>query len=124
MASGIEFSKVSQDEIYRKIYQAAQDGAYVSYLRGKRCADEQAFFYEVSASFQFPWYFGENWAAFDECICDLEWIAHRSIFLVVDDFSKMFNGNVALQELLLKYLVKATDYWESEGVKIEIVLNR
>ena len=123
MISRINHCKVSKDEAYNKLYRAAQAGAYTSYLRGERCINEQAFFYEVSASFQFPWYFGENWAAFDECICDLEWITFERIYIFIDDYSRMFNGNIMLQERLLKYLHKAMDYWQTTGIEIEITLN-
>jgi hypothetical protein len=33
---------------------------------------------EFAASFQFPYYFGENWPAFDECINDLSWLHHAA----------------------------------------------
>ncbi|MBT0993545.1 barstar family protein [Cellulomonas sp. DKR-3] len=31
-------------------------------------------FDEVSAALQFPYYFGENWPAFDECLADMDWL--------------------------------------------------
>lgn len=31
-------------------------------------------FDEVSAALQFPYYFGENWSAFDECLADMDWL--------------------------------------------------
>ena len=94
---------MSDGEAYSKICEESQSGAYVSYLRGIRCKTEDDFLIEVSASFQFPWYFGENWAAFDECICDLEWLKFKRIFVIFDDFSKMFKGDIELQKLLIKY---------------------
>lgn len=111
------------EEIYQNIYREAHQSSYVAYLRGRRCKDEVSFFQEVSASFQFPWYFGETWASFDECICDLEWLQFERIFLVIDDFSKMFNSNSILQDKLIKYLSIMDSYWEQNSVSIEIWLN-
>lgn len=113
----------SRDELYRMIWKEAHNNAYTSYLRGMRCKTEEDFFREVSASFQFPWYFGENWAAFDECICDLEWLKFESIFLVIDDFSMIFDGDVDLQALLIKYLTVMVEYWRSENIPIRVLLN-
>lgn len=34
----------------------------------------ESLFYHLSADLDFPPYFGRNWAAFDECITDLNWL--------------------------------------------------
>ena len=78
MNSQIKFCSLSKGDIYTQLYLAAESGAYTSYLRGTRCKTEDIMFYEVSASFQFPYYFGENWDAMDECLCDLEWLLGKS----------------------------------------------
>lgn len=123
MLSEIVVCSLSKDEVYHKIYEESNQGTYVSYLRGNRCYDEIAFFHEVSASFQFPWYFGENWAAFDECICDLDWLQFQRIFLAIDDFSAVFNGDKALQNRLIKYFKIMVEYWKGNGISVTIWLN-
>ena len=123
MKHGIVFSNLSQQEIYQKVYIEAHQNSYTSYLRGSRCTNEVTFFHEISASFQFPWYFGENWAAFDECICDLEWLQFDRIFIAVDDFSIMFGGDKKLQDCLIKYFTIMIEYWKSENIFVEIWLN-
>jgi len=40
---------------------------------------------ECSAVLQFPWYFGENWPAFDECIRDLSWLPADVYTLIITD---------------------------------------
>ena len=124
MKSGITVCVLDKNQIYEQIYHAAHDNSYVSYIRGNRCKTEEDFFYEISASFQFPWYFGENWAAFDECICDLEWLDFQQLFIVIDDFSLVFGGDKKMQDILIKYLGIAVDYWNEKNIQISIWLNQ
>jgi len=125
--SGITKCALTHEEIYSVLYHEAQADAYISYLRGKRCCTETDFLLEVAASFQFPYYYGENWAAFDECIQDLDWLKFSRIFVVFDDFSESFSGQGDLQEHLqsrvIKYFGEASDYWKSEGKTMEIWFN-
>lgn len=127
MCSDIKCCSITGTEVYEKIYTASHEGAYTSYLRGKRCLTEDLFFKEISASFQFPDYYGENWPATDECLCDLEWLAFSKIFVVVDDFSCMFSGQAHIQRILQdrvkKYFGIMVEYWKEQGVPIEIWLN-
>lgn len=127
MNSSVKYVFMSDGEVYSKICEESQSGAYVSYLRGIRCKTEDDFLIEVSASFQFPSYYGENWPAFDECICDLEWLNFSKIFVLFDDFSMAFRDQPTIQKLLQKRVVsywsEASDYWESEGKTVEVWLN-
>jgi RNAse (barnase) inhibitor barstar len=123
----IQNTALSKGEIYTKMCTEAEKGSYTSYLRGKRCKTEDLFFNEVSASFQFPYYFGENWAAMDECLCDLEWLSISKIFVVIEDFSCMFSDQAHIQDVLknrvIKYFSIMADYWKSEGITVEVWLN-
>lgn len=50
-------------------------GYRVVHVQGTRMTKTADLFAEFSAAFQFPWYFGRNWHAFDECMIDLdEWL--------------------------------------------------
>ena len=127
MHSNIRKCTLSHEEVYHKLYLEAQNGAYTSYLRGKRCKTEEDFLIEVSASFQFPYYYGENWPAFDECIQDLEWLKFNKIFVLFDDFSQSFrdqkNSQKILQDGVIDYWTKAIEYWEANGITVELWLN-
>jgi RNAse (barnase) inhibitor barstar len=48
-------------------------GGVVRHLRGSKMRTRDDLFDEISAALQFPYYFGENWDALDECMNDLEW---------------------------------------------------
>jgi hypothetical protein len=52
----------------------AEQGYQVRTIRGKKSHSLSRLFNEFAAAFQFPWYFGENKDAFDECITDLSWL--------------------------------------------------
>lgn len=117
----------TKGEIYTKLCGEAESGAYTSYIRGMRCKTEKDFFCEISASFQFPYYFGENWAAMDECLCDLEWLCAERIFVVIDDFSLIFSGQQEIQNhlknMLVKYFCVMIEYWKSQNIPVDIWLN-
>ena len=119
----IQYCSLSYDDIYTKLYQNAHEGAYISYIRGRRCQTDEAFFYEVSASFQFPPYFGENWNAFDDCIQDLDWLSFSKIFIVIDDFSLAYKNDDEGRNLLLRHLKYMIDYWSQNKVDVKVLLN-
>ncbi len=64
---------------------AVHPGAAVRVVRGRKSRSVAAFFDEVSAALQFPYYFGENWNAFDEMIVDLDWLPAEAYLLVLAD---------------------------------------
>jgi len=58
-------------------------------IRGRHCSTPQAIFNEWSAALQFPYYFGHNWDAFDECITDLEWLPGSCYVFFVTQLDKV-----------------------------------
>ena len=117
----------TKEQIYTALCNEAGQGTYTSYIRGSRCRTETDFFREISASLQFPYYFGENWAALDECLCDLEWLRFEKLLIIIDDYSQLFsskiNLNPVLRERVIKYLSLMVEYWKTENKTVEIWLN-
>ena len=46
--------------------------------RGQKCRTARGLYDEISAALQFPYYFGENAAALDECLRDLVWLPAKA----------------------------------------------
>ena len=46
-------------------------------------------FDEMAAAFQFPDYFGENWAALDECLADLSWLPAAGYVVLIRESSEV-----------------------------------
>lgn len=57
-------------------------GLTVRIVRGHKMRTVPRLFDEVSAALQFPYYFGENWAALDECLADMDWLPTRAGIVV------------------------------------------
>lgn len=84
-------------------------------LRGEKCRTKQEFLDEVAAAFQFPYYFGKNWDAFDECINDLgDWLpAHNYLALVTNAEELLFEEPFKEFETLTRILRRAAERWRS-----------
>lgn len=58
-------------------------------MRGRHSETSEDVFREWSAALQFPYYFGHNWDAFDECITDLQWLPGSCYVLVVTQLDQV-----------------------------------
>jgi hypothetical protein len=74
----------------------------VRLVRGKKMRTMPALFDEFAAALQFPYYFGENWDAFDECVTDLEWLSSDAYTILVSDAVHMLEAEPA--ENLMSFL--------------------
>jgi Barstar (barnase inhibitor) len=66
-------------------FQRQSAGSVVRFVRGKKMTTVQGFYDEFAAAMQFPYYFGYNAAAFDECLTDLSWLPAMTYVLVILD---------------------------------------
>ena len=84
----------------------------VRFLRGRKMLRLGCLFDEFAAALQFPYYFGENWSAFDECITDLEWLPGDAYILVIIDSEAVLSKEDKEQfSTLISVLQKAGDEW-------------
>lgn len=89
----------------------------VRFLRGRKMSNIDGLHNEFGAALQFPWYYGENWAAFDECINDLDWMPADFYVLIVTDAEEVLSKEDGEQfSILIKTLQEAAVEW---GCRLE-----
>lgn len=109
-------------------------GLVVRAVRGRKCASLAALFDEFSAALQFPYYFGENWNAFGDCISDLSWLPiRRGIVVLIYGSEKVLAdaqpGELATLVQILSSaaeefsrVVEDGEWWDRGPVPFHVVL--
>jgi hypothetical protein len=108
-------------------------GMTVKRLRGRKMRTVAGFYDEVAAVLQFPYYFGENWDAFDECLQDLDLSAGGGLVLViVDAVDVLADEQLTELEILVRTFVDAQqeyrrpvtdgERWDRPAVPFHVVL--
>ena len=126
--SKIEYCKLSVRDIDNMFWRLREIGAgkvFAARARGSRMSDFQSMSDELSACLHFPYYYGNNWDAFDECIGDLEWLLAEEVFLFIDDFDRVFPRNDEGFNFLMEALEDAIQEHENNqevNQKLRIVL--
>ena len=109
-------------------------GLVVRAVRGRKSRTLEAFFDEFAAAFQFPYYFGENWAAFRDCISDLDWLPFKPgvvvLFYGADEV--LADAHAAELTTLVQTLATAAEefaeavnegeWWDRDPVPFHVVL--
>jgi RNAse (barnase) inhibitor barstar len=86
----------------------------VRIVRGAKAQTTPALFDEMAAALQFPYYFGENWDALDECLVDLEWLEGSGFVLIFTEAQTLLAGEPASELAdLLEILEEAARSWAS-----------
>lgn len=87
----------------------------VRVLRGKKMRQLESCFNEISAAFQFPSYFGENWNAVEECLCDLEWVPAKGYVLLVANTIDVLSQEKSEEvEIFFRVLSRVPADWRKE----------
>ncbi|PSS43276.1 hypothetical protein C6401_12765 [Arthrobacter woluwensis] len=121
-------------DIYPWIKSRRDHGFAVVKVRGRKSATISDFMNEISAAFQFPEYFGENWAALDECLADLDPLPSREgIALVITNAGAFLSNEPGsalatfigiVQEAMRTYESPDVEegYWERPALAFEVLL--
>lgn len=84
-------------------------------IRGRKSQDDAQFFDEAGAALQFPYYFGENWDAFWDCIIDLTWLRAASFLVIIDRVDFLLKDSDRSFSTLMKILDAANGYWRGQS---------
>lgn len=63
----------------------------VKIIRGLKSRTNEDFFNEIAASLQFPYYFGGNWDALNDCINDMSWLSANQYILVFSNADRLLS---------------------------------
>jgi hypothetical protein len=86
----------------------------VRIVRGRRCATERRLFQEWAAALQFPYYFGENWDALDECLSDLEWLTSQQFVFFITQSDALLPDREMAFKSLIDVLKTAVETWNDQ----------
>lgn len=112
----------------------ADSGLVVRVVRGRKMRTMQGLFDEFAAALQFPWYFGENADAFDDCLGDLGWLPSQAGYvLVISDPGEVLADATAdcltwLADSLTRVSedwarpVEQGEWWDRPSVPFHVVL--
>jgi RNAse (barnase) inhibitor barstar len=84
--------------------------------------DTEGVFDEFAAAFQFPYYFGENWAAFNDCLTDLSWLPAAAYLVCITKADQLLSSEApASFEVLVEYLQDIARGWGGENPNLALM---
>ena len=90
------------------------EGTVVKQIAGNKCATLDGLFAEFAEVLQFPDYFGNNWAAFDECLNDLDWLPGEAYLLLIEDADQVITISDNSFKIFIEILKRSVNEW-TEG---------
>ncbi|WP_433195248.1 barstar family protein [Nocardia sp. CA-107356] len=102
----------------------APSGYAVRELRGPKMRTVEGVFDEFAAAFQFPYYFGANKDAFDECLRDLDdFVGSATGYVaVIRDSADLLADDPAELDWFTETVRDAADYWSKKDIVFRAVL--
>lgn len=87
---------------------------FIAAINGEDCENWEAFLKEIGIAFKFPDYYGQNVAAFRDCINDLSWITQDNYMLFINNSSKLLSKGTLEddQEYLINLFDKISKNWK------------
>jgi len=88
-------------------------------IRGERCSNVRQLLQEWAAALQFPYYFGHNWDAFEECLADLSWLPAPAYVLFVTRVNDLLELDPQAFKLFADILKKVASEWQGRHLGVE-----
>ena len=103
----------SPNDIADRAYAWTKAGFTVRTVRGRKMRHYRSLFDEFAPALQFPWYFGENGNAFDECMMDLSWLlpGRGYLFLITEAAQTLIDTKDDGLTWLVRSLSSAANGW-------------
>lgn len=110
-------------------------GLTVRNVRGRKMRTVASLFDELAAALQFPYYFGENWPALDECLADMDWLPMTVgiVVLVYDALEVLADAAEAELAILVRSIeaarsqyaapIELGEWWDRPTVPFHVVLH-
>ena len=92
------------------------------HLDGRTIVDKPSFLSVAGVALAFPAYFGQNWDAFEEMICDLAWVPAAGYVLLYTDAYRFAGARPAEWRIALAILHRAVDEWDRVGVPMYVLI--
>ncbi|MGY2061105.1 barstar family protein [Nocardia gipuzkoensis] len=114
----------ASDREFSGVRYQAPEGYVVRELRGAKMRTLAGLYDEFAAAFQFPYYFGENKDAFDECLRDLDDFVGRGdgYVIVVRDGEQLLADEPQQHEWFVSAMRDGADYWAKRDTVYRVVL--
>lgn len=107
-------NKSDFERFYSICKDVGKSNTVVKMIEGKKCSTLDGLYDEFSRQLQFPGYFGYNWAAFDECLNDLDWLSGDAYLLLLSDIDKVLISSYNSFKVFIKTISRSIDEW-TEG---------
>lgn len=125
MEDRIIYSDISNADLYEKVVSPEYGRAAKAYINGRYCRTFDDFMADIATALRFPDWFGNSWAAFDDCIDDLDLQNPDRVLIVIYNASELFafDDPRTNRELLRKHLNIAIENITQKGLPAEVIIN-
>jgi hypothetical protein len=111
--------QLSADELDALQRRLEEEGFIVVHFGESKIRSKEALMEEFDRLFNFPWYFGKNWDAVDDCLSDLSWMPGKGYLLAMITYPEL-----GLKDfyLFLDVIRTASSRWNQKGIPFKLLV--
>jgi RNAse (barnase) inhibitor barstar len=79
--------------------------------------DKEDLFAALSIALRLPDWFGHNWDALADCLCDLSWKPAPGYVVYIEGHDALRHAKPADFDMLIEIFGEAAAYWSEEGIR-------